>query len=234
VKRKVYVITHAEDAGPGVVEGFFAQQGWEEVICPLWRGESLPGSLDSTAGIVMLGGHMNAYQEREYPFLAHEDLFIRQVLRDRIPFLGICLGAQLLAKACGAAVTRSPETERGWQDVRLTAEGQNDPLFRDLPRRLSVFQWHEDAFAVPDSGTLLATGNSCRNQAFRVGGYAYALQFHIEVTTDIVKAWSEGDAVPFDACRANGEDLPRYTQLQQEAYAISSNFAEIIRSRVAA
>ena len=116
---KVYIISHAENEGPGLMGGFFQRLGWEEVGLCLWRGDELPRDLDSAAGIVMLGGPMNVYQEKEYPFLKKEDLFIRGVLREEVPFLGICLGSQLLAKACGAAVTKSPEKEIGWYDKFL-------------------------------------------------------------------------------------------------------------------
>ena len=152
---KVYIITHAENEGPGLMGGFFERLGWEEVGLSLWRGDELPETSDSAAGVVMLGGPMNVYQEKEYPFLKKEDLFIRRVLREGVPFLGICLGSQLLAKACGGVVTQSPEKERGWYDVQLTREGQQDDLFRGLGQTLSVFQWHDDTFAVPDGGISL-------------------------------------------------------------------------------
>ncbi len=177
---------------------------------------------------------MNVYQEKEYPFLKKEDLFIRGVLREEVPFLGICLGSQLLAKACGAAVTKSPEKEIGWYDVQLTGEGQEDDLFRGLGQTLSVLQWHGDTFAVPDGGILLATGRPCRNQAFKMGSCAYGLQFHPEVTADMVRAWSEEDGVSFDAGPMEEEGAAQRAQFERQARRLSDNFTEIMKSAMTA
>jgi GMP synthase-like glutamine amidotransferase len=229
---KVYIITHAENEGPGLMGGFFERLGWEEASLCLWRGDELPPDLDSAAGIVMLGGPMNVYQEKEYPFLKKEDLFIRGVLREEVPFLGICLGAQLLAKACGGLVTKSPEKERGWYDVQLTEEGRQDKLFRGLGQTLSVFQWHDDTFAVPDGGMLLATGRTCRNQAFKMGSCAYGLQFHVEVTADMARAWSEEEGVSFDAGRMEEEGATQRASFETQARRLAGNFARVIESSI--
>ncbi len=188
--------------------------------------------LDSAAGIVMLGGPMNVYQEEEYPFLKKEDLFIKGVLREEIPFLGICLGSQLLAKACGAAVTKSPEKEIGWYDVQLTEEGQQDELFHGLGQTLSVFQWHGDTFAVPDNGILLATGRPCRNQAFRVGRCAYGLQFHPEVTAAMVRTWSEEEGISFGGGLIEEEAAAQRAGFERQAQRLSDNFTRVVASSV--
>ena len=229
---KIYLITHAEDEGPGLLEGFFSRLGWEEITLCLWRGDELPPDPGSAAGVVMLGGPMNVYQEKAYPFLKKEDQFVRAVLGKEIPFLGICLGAQLLAKACGAAVTRAAYKEIGWSTVDLTAWGLHDPLFHGLGPTLSVLQWHEDTFALPDGGVLLATGERCRNQAFRVGGRAYGLQFHLEVTTDMAKKWSEGTLSALEADRIDKEGASLRTLGEGQARTLGANFQEIIESAV--
>ena len=227
---KVYIITHAENEGPGLMGGFFERLGWEEASLCLWRGDELPRDLDSAAGVVMLGGPMNVYQEREYLFLKKEDLFIGRVLEKGVPFLGICLGSQLLAKACGGAVTQSPEQERGWYEVQLTREGQQDDLFRGLGQTLSVFQWHDDTFAVPDGGILLATGGLCRNQAFKMGSCAYGLQFHMEVTADMVRAWSEEEGAAFDARRIEEEGAAQRARFEKQAQKLGENFSRAMAS----
>jgi GMP synthase (glutamine-hydrolysing) len=124
----------------------------------------------------------NALERQDHSGLRAEDAFLKQVVTKEIPFLGICLGGQLLAKACGARISKSPVREIGWHDVMLTAHGKRDDLFKGLPERMPVYQWHEDTFAVPESGALLATSGGCPNQAFRIGSCAYGLQFHPEVT----------------------------------------------------
>ena len=132
---RIYCVKHVEDEGPGLIGEFFRDLGVEVAELNLHRGDRLPESLESTAGVVVLGGPMNVYEEEAYPFLKEEDLFIRRVLREEVPFLGICLGGQLLAKACGGAVTKSPYKEIGWYEVELTREGRRDSLFRGLPPR---------------------------------------------------------------------------------------------------
>ena len=159
-------------------------------IVELAAGEKIPERLDGVEAVVCLGGPMNVYEEASFPFLKQEDALIRDIVRKQIPFLGICLGAQLLSKACGGKVYKAPAKELGWSNVTLTPEGAMDPLFQGTGQPFTVFQWHEDTFSIPEGGTLLATSARCRNQAFRVGSCAYGLQFHVEVTPDMVAAWT--------------------------------------------
>ncbi len=134
---------------------------------------------------------MNVYEEDRYPFLRGKDLLIKEAIQRGKHILGICLGAQLIAKALGAKVTKAPSKEIGWYDVSLTEEGCRDPLFASLPKTFPVFQWHEDTFEIPRGGKLLATSTAVPSQAFRYGENAYGLQFHLEVTTEMIRAWME-------------------------------------------
>jgi GMP synthase (glutamine-hydrolysing) len=106
-----------------------------------------------------------------------------------MPVLGICLGAQLIATALGAAVKRNPVKEIGWYDVTPTPEGEQDPLFRCFSGTEKIFQWHGDTFDIPPGASLLASSPECPNQAFRHGERTYALQFHLEVDEPLVKRW---------------------------------------------
>ena len=139
--------------------------------------------------IFSLGGPQHANAHDKYPYLAQEKEFLRQVVERDIPYLGICLGGQLLASALEAPVTRHHITEIGFYEVQLTDEGKNDPLFQGLPGYQQVIHWHEDTFGLPDGAVRLATSESTVNQAFRFGRRAYGLQFHIEVTPDIFDIW---------------------------------------------
>ena len=230
---KIYIVKHVEDEGPGRLGEYFQALGWEILTVELYRGHTLPKTLDSAAGVVILGGPMNVYEEEAYPFLRDEDQFIKQVLREEVPFLGICLGAQLLAKARGAAVTKSPHKEIGWFEAELTEAGERDCLFHGLPGALSVFQWHEDTFAVPVGASLLATSELCRNQAFRVSNSAYGLQFHPEVTQEMVLAWARKEA-SVDVRRIDEEGTRRRVHFEAQGVRLFENFGRLIASTTGA
>jgi len=228
MERTIVIIQHVESEGPGFIEEFFKADGWSVETIQLWRHELLPDSLDNVAAVVMLGGPMNAYEEEIYPFLKEEDRFITKLLIHGIPFLGVCLGAQLLAKSCGGRVIKAPKKEIGWGEVTLTHEGKRDTLFQGSSKRITVFQWHEDTVTLPDGIPLLAIGKKCRNQAFRIGDYAYGLQFHIEVTYEMVKAWMK-DEMEKKAFKSMLTDTKKIIKsYKKEAFTILQNFKRCI------
>ena len=146
-------------------------------------------SLDGYRGLVVLGGPMNVDQVAEHPHLTTEVELIREAIDRGLPVLGICLGAQLIAKALGACVGPSPEKEIGWYDVTLTESGRNDPLFAHFGGTEKIFQWHGDTFAIPKGAVHLAASPGCTHQAFRYGDNVYALQFHLEVDEALIERW---------------------------------------------
>ena len=186
----VLIIKHVDIEGPGLIESCLKQRAIPYRIICLETGEPLPGPGGFTH-IVLLGGPMNVYEDDRYPFLKKEDLFIKEAIQRGKHILGICLGAQLIAKALGARVTKSPVKETGWSKVSLTEEGSKDRLFVALPKAFPVFQWHEDTFETPNWGKLLATSTAVPNQAFRYGDNAYGLQFHLEVTKEMIREWTD-------------------------------------------
>lgn len=188
----VLVLKHAANEGLGTLGTFLEEHGIDVVTLDLSKGVALPVGAGSAAAVISMGGPMNVYEEDRYPFLREEDAFLRQALRLEVPVLGICLGAQLLAKACGAKVGKAPVEEAGFSRVRLTPEGMSDPLFSGVGENLDVFQWHGDTFDIPDGGVLLAEGDRCPHQAFRSGPNAYGLQFHIELTPAMLAEWFAG------------------------------------------
>jgi GMP synthase (glutamine-hydrolysing) len=141
------------------------------------------------SAIISLGGPQNANAHDKYPYLLQEKEFLRVVVQQDIPYLGICLGAQLLASALKAPVIRHHTSEIGFFDVQLTNEGKHDPLFQGLPGYQHVIHWHEDIFELPPGAVKLASSEITPNQAFRVGRRAYALQYHIEVTPAMFDIW---------------------------------------------
>jgi len=141
-------------------------------------------------GLILMGGPMSANDD--LPWIARELAAIRDAAARGIPVLGICLGAQLIARALAARVYRNPEREIGWGEVHWTESAGNDPLFRGFTGCANVFQWHGETFDLPPGATHLSFSEACRNQVFRVGNI-YGLQFHLEVTPEMIASWLDQD-----------------------------------------
>jgi len=189
---RALIIQNVGIEGPGSLLPAMIEAGWRPDIRIMDAPEAtLPDGLTGYRALVVLGGPMNVYEETAYPHLRRVLDLISDALQRRMPVLGICLGAQLIARALGAPVTRNPVKEIGWYPVRLTAAGAASPPFAGLPAEFYVFQWHGDTFALPQGADLLATGAQCANQAFSYAGRVLALQFHLEVTAEMINNWAE-------------------------------------------
>ena len=184
----VLIVKHVDSEGPGSIEVHLEKEKVPCQILNLERSNHFP-KLDDLTHIILLGGPMNVYEEDQYPFLRQEDLFIKEAIQRGKRILGICLGAQLIAKALRAKVYKAPVKEIGWYDLSLTEEGRADPLFSRFPRTFSAFQWHGDTFDLPNAGKRIVTSSPVPNQAFRYGENAYGLQFHPEVTEELIEQW---------------------------------------------
>jgi GMP synthase (glutamine-hydrolysing) len=150
--------------------------------------------LDGVDALLVFGGSQQVDQEDEHPWLVPEDAFLRETLARGLPTLGVCLGAQLIAKAAGAWAGPSERPEAGWTPVELTDAGESDPVLGALPRRFDAFQLHRYTYAVPGGAVELARSEG-NTQAFRLGA-AWAVQFHPEVREAQVVAWLVEDDVP--------------------------------------
>jgi GMP synthase (glutamine-hydrolysing) len=187
----ILILKHIDIEGPGTLGEYLKAKKEPFRIVELGAGEQLPTDLKEIKAVVVLGGPMNVDEEATYPFLKAENAFIQKVLKEEIPFLGICLGSQLLAKAAGAKVGKSPVKEIGWYHVQLTPDGKNDPLFQGFRENDEIYHWHGDMFEIPADGALLATAPGCPHQALRIGKNAYGIQFHVEVTDVSIKEWCD-------------------------------------------
>lgn len=190
MKGTLHIIQNDPEVPPGNLIDHLAVP---HIVHHPYRGGSLPEP-GQIAALIVLGGAMGANDDGSYPFLSDLKNLIQEVVAARIPYLGICLGGQLLAAALGAEVVSGRWEEVGTLSVSLTDEGREDRLFRGIPEAFGTFQWHHDSFDLPCGGVLLAVSAACPHQAFRVGAAAWSLQFHPEVTEAIIRDWCAWDS----------------------------------------
>lgn len=189
---RVCVFQHVPVEHPGVFREFLAADGHDWRAVELDAGEPVP-DLAGFDALWVMGGPMDTWQEDDYPWLVDEKRAIRRaVLELDMPFLGICLGAQLLADALGGAVAPMAAPEVGVMEVGLTAAGRDDPLFDGFAPTLRCLQWHSYEVADPPAGArVLCESPLCGVQAFAVGDVAYGVQYHVEQTSRTVSEWGE-------------------------------------------
>lgn len=188
---KVLAILHGSNVPPGVLGEEAERRGHEIDTWSLGWGTPPPAPIDDYGAVMIFGGAMHADQDDKHPWLREENFFLQRLLDIQIPVLGVCLGAQLIAKAAHAEVSPLPEPEVGWVDVELTEDAADDPLFGGLPSRFPSFQWHYYEFAAPTGAQVLARSDRCL-QAFRLGDSVWGVQFHPEVTRPILEEWFSG------------------------------------------
>ncbi len=223
----IAVFMHVENEGPGTLGTFLESHGAGLVPVNLFAGDPVPTDPSRFSAVISMGGPMNVYEEDQYPWLKDEDAFLRKAIEADIPVIGVCLGAQLIAKASGARVTKSPEQEIGWGKIALTDAGLNEPLFAGLPGDMDVFQWHGDMFEIPAGGSLLARSTACPNQALRYRN-ALGLQFHVEVTPEVLSRWFAGDPQLEPILKQYGEIG---SVMNAHAERLYSNFLKLVTAR---
>lgn len=188
---RILVVTPSEEAPPArVAEWLTAAGGEVDVVAP--AREELPADMGSYSALVVMGGAMSALDDLDHPWLAGVRGLLSDAVSSRTPTLGVCLGGQLLAAATGGQVRPGRKgAEVGTSLVAKRDAATEDVLLGDLPMTPDVLQFHNDEIAaLPPSAQLLASSPMYDNQAFRVGEYAWGLQFHIETDTDVVLAWA--------------------------------------------
>ena len=189
MKRRVLIVQQAAHEGPGIFGPLLKESNFAADFCHPYQGEPVPDSVDGYGALIVLGGPMGLDEQERYPFLGQEVSLIQKTIAGEVPVLGICLGAQLIARAAGATLSRGQEKEIGWYPLRLTDAGRDDPLLAGMEDEFTVFQWHGDTFDIPDGADNLATSPLFPHQAIRVGKHVYGLQFHLEITEEMVGEW---------------------------------------------
>lgn len=185
----IAVLQHAGFEGPGEIATWATGHGHRVSVHHLYRGDALPG-LDAFDLLVIMGGEMNIYQYRDWPWLKPESALIRAALMEGKRAVGICLGAQLIANALGAQIVQNAQIELGWLPVRWTDEARS--AFPELPASSTVLHWHGDTFGLPPNAKRLAVSEGCPEQGFLIPGLCLGLQFHMEVDMTLTREYVEG------------------------------------------
>lgn len=227
---RVLVLQHVASEDLGIIGKSFRQKGIEADFIKIFAGQRIPRYMNGYDGLIALGGPMSVYEEDIYPFIKDELLLIKSALKKDIPILGICLGAQLLSKAAGANVYKGKKKEIGWYDIKLTDEGRRDRLFLGLPDEFTVFQWHGDTFDIPEKSRRLASSELFPNQIIKAGKNAYGLQFHLEVTEEMIREWIDVNEKELASVKSyiNPEEIVKSTS---EHIKTINRYGEVIFGR---
>lgn len=206
---RAHYFQHVPFEGLGSIEPWLRDNGHDITSTRFFESWELP-SIDEIDLLVVMGGPMSVNDEGTHPWLEDEKAFIRSAIAAKVPILGICLGAQLIASALGASVSANPDKEIGWFPLRSVAP-DNDTVFQ-FPDGIEVFHWHGETFELPNDATRLVRSECCKNQAFQVGSNTLGLQFHLEMTPASAKA-------VVDNCR---EELVDGKYIQSETQILSA------------
>ena len=191
MKPTILVLEHVAHERLGTFEATLKDAGCALLEVNIAEASASLPLLSSMGGIISMGGPMSVYERAKYPWISKELALLREAVASGLPVLGVCFGAQMLAAALGAKVTKNPQKEIGWYPVMREPGSDGDPLLDAFGQTETVFQWHGDTFALPKGAMRLASSPLCAEQGFRYGRAIYGLQFHVEVTEAMIRAWMQ-------------------------------------------
>lgn len=217
--RTALVLRHDPTIHLGNLEPVLAERGYAVTV--VHTPEADLAAIDPVAAdlVVVLGGEMGVYESEQHPYLVDEIALLRARIAAEKPVFGVCLGAQLMAESLGGTVYRGPSNEIGYRSVEPTPEGADSPV-RHIAG-VPVMQWHSDTFELPQGVTRLAGSPAYSNEAFGIGTWALAVQFHPEVTAEMHETWLRESAGELRAEGVDAESLradnARYNAAMQQA-----------------
>jgi len=220
MKEPILIIQQTEHEPPGMIAEIIHDNGWQYEVL-MAQKTAIPQAMRNYSGLIVLGGHISA-NDTHLEFIDRQIRLLRWCLHFNFPVLGICLGAHLLAKSTGSEIIPSPVRELGWCPLHPTFLAEGDPLFGELlASGLDVFQWHGESFTLPEQATLLATSPEVINQAFKLPGRQYGLQFHTQVTETIIQNWirhgtSESAYLGEDGVAELLDNIPRHLPVARD------------------
>lgn len=224
---KIHWFQHVPFEGLGAIESWLLARGHTLTCTRFYAGENAPVDIEGFDWLIVMGGPMNIYQYRDYPWLRAEKRVIREAVAASKRVLGVCLGAQLIADALGGKVYQNAEKEIGWFPVTAVPEGEVS-TFR-FPEETLVFHWHGDTFSLPHGGVWLARSAGCEYQAFAIGARVLGLQFHLEMSSaDVERIVAEctDELTPATYVQSRAEILARTSEEQADCQALLERLLE--------
>jgi GMP synthase (glutamine-hydrolysing) len=197
-RRSAVALRHVAFEDLGLLAPIMEREGWDVSFCEAAVDDLTHSSIRNADLLIILGGPIGVYESRDYPFITREIALLEYRLGEDLPTLGICLGAQLMARALGSRVYAGHTKEIGWGPVMLSEAGVSSCL-KPLGDGTPVLHWHGDTFHLPISASRLASNENYDNQAFAYGSNALALQFHLEADPRQLEEWYVGHAVELAA-----------------------------------
>ena len=190
---EIIILQHIKVEDPGYIKDLMLSENCKLTTIELDEGEKIPKDLNKFDAMFCMGGPMDTWMEKKYPWLIEEKESIKEfVVNKKKPFLGFCLGCQLLGEVIGGKVVKSKQPEIGMLDINLTGETKNDVIFSSFPKSIKALQWHSYEVQMLESNKdvkILASSSITKYQIFKYQNHAYGIQFHIEIKNTTVSDW---------------------------------------------